>query len=395
MRRWFLSLFVCLALLLGVRMAKAANIGLENVAGGAAISYWTCADGFETLINIQNTSPNAIAVHLVFYDQNSQEIVDFNVFLSGYDNWGAPIRCNNGQLIISPEEAGEAGPVIPPSPIGDTVEGYVTAAITAIDGDCDGNGVIDPPGPPAPLCRNGSAQDEVTNANANYGRTTTGVRIPNWIILRSAIVNTSAGNAFALNSFALVNFLNLPAGYSCFNGIPSQAGSLPNSPEDDVNGVRIGLCELGAENVGVPVPLPPAGRLTFVVGSPNGTYWARFGNNDVVDTSLVLIFPAMGGGNSLDMTVFDDNENGISQYFRAGEVAHIRMGTDITAWEHGEVLINVRRSKDWDNDGTPDRIRPAFFGFSLVEGVAGTFVDIYPIVRSGFAYCDATGCGTF
>ena len=394
MRRWFLSLFVCLALLLGARMAKAASIGLENVAGGAAISYWTCADGFETLINIQNTSRNAMAVHVVFFDQNSREIVDFNVFLSAFDNWGAPIRCNNGQLVISPEEAGEAGPVIPPSPIGDTVEGYVTVAITAVDGDCNADGAIDA----NPLCRDGSAQDEVINANYRNRD----VRLRNWIILRSAIVNTSAGNAFALNSFALVNFHNAPGAFRCFRNInllsTLNAQGLPNAPSDDQNGVRIGICELLPDRNG-PVydfdPGTPGNQVAFVVGSPTGTYWARFGNNNVVNTSLVLIFPAMGGGNSLDMTVFDDNENSISQYFRAGEVAHIRMGTDITAWEHGEVLINVRGQKDWDNDDVPDSIRPAFFGFSLVEGVAGTFVDIYPIVRAGFAYCDARGCGTF
>ena len=201
------------------------------------------------------------------------------------------------------------------------------------------------------------------------------------------MVNYSAGNAFALNSFSLVNFKNDPI--NC-------------NPQDDMNGVRVSICELLVEQNRTVYfdnfdndPTTP-NTPTFVVGSPNGLYWARYGNNDIVKTSLVLIFPAQGGNNDLDMTIFDDNEMTQSAYYEAPEVAHIVLDTDIAAFDSGEILISVRNA----NFIMPAPIGansfpPAFFGFSLVEGP--NFVDIYPIVRSSFAYCDDTtgNCGWF
>ncbi len=102
MRKLLLSLFLALALAFSANWVKAAELALDNVAGGAAISYWTCKDGFETLVNIQNVDARAIGVHIVIFDQNSKEIMDFTVPLSAYDNWGASITCENGLIRVTP-----------------------------------------------------------------------------------------------------------------------------------------------------------------------------------------------------------------------------------------------------------------------------------------------------
>jgi len=392
MRRWFLSLFVCLALLLGVRMAKATNIGLENVPGGAAITYWTCADGYQTLVNVQNVDNQnrAIAVHIVFFDQDSNEIMDFNVPLSPYDNWGAAVTCENGQLVVTPGtqpfyQGPNNGGKVRRAP-SDATEGYVTVTITAIDG---GSPFV----VPCTTIANGDPRDEIAGCNFRN----VAMPLPNSIILRSAMVNYAEGNAFALNSFSLVNFKNDGGNIANCNGATGTMGNSVLNPRDDMNGVRISMCELLAERRGAVQDYDAAAGLqpNFVVGAPGyprnaaaPNYWARYGNNGIVRTSLVLIFPAQGGGNQLDLTVFDDNEMTQSAYYEAPEVAHIILDTDIAAFDSGEILISVRnRDLDRDNPSNPnDDPFPAFFGFSLVEGP--NFVDIYPIVRAGFAYCD-------
>ncbi len=217
-------------------------------------------------------------------------------------------------------------------------------------------------------------------------------RLPNAIILRSAMVNYAEGNAFALNSVSLVNFVNLANNFRCLNdgqNGPSQA----NSPVDDVNGVNIGICEI----------LDTTNN-NFTIGAANGQYWARYTENDIADTTLVMIFPAMGGGNQATLNIYDDNELHQSAYINAGEVASIDlMGPadtegNIAAFASGEIRLTFGPKYDRANNLTNDNDRtkelpPAMFGFSLVEGP--NFIDIYPIVRECFVGCSGQNCVYF
>ena len=352
--------------------------------GGAAITYWTCKDGFETLVNIQNVDARAIAVHIVIFDENSKEIMDFTVPLSPYDNWGAAITCEDGLIRVNPVASFYQGPnngsEVRHAPTS-AKEGYITAAVTAVDG-C--------------VVPNGDPRDEVANAACNYnaqgGMPNNGL-LPDAIILRSAMVNYAEGNAFALNSMTLVGFRNMPNNRRCLdddnNGNPTKA----NQPADDVNGVNIGICEILS-----------ATSNNFVVGAANGQYWARYTENDIADTTLVMIFPAMGGDNKATLNIYDDNELHQSAFINASEVASIAlMGPydtegQVAAFESGEIRLTFAPKFDRANNLTNDNDRakelpPAMFGFSLVEGP--NFLDIYPIVRECFVGCAGGNCVYF
>ena len=382
MRKLLFSLFLALTLALSAGMAKAASLGLDNSVGGAAITYWTCKDGFETLVNIQNVDARAIAVHIVIFDQDSKEIMDFTVPLSPFDNWGASITCEDGLIRVNPVASFYQGPnngsEVRHAPTS-AVEGYITAAVTAVDGCVQANG--DP-------------RDEVANPACNFnaqgGMPNRGL-LPNAILLRSAMVNYATGNAFALNSVALVDFVNLPNNTRCLNEDRNNNPTQVNAPFDDVNGVNIGICEI-----------LDVTRNNFVIGSANGQYWARYGENDLVDTTIVMIFPAMGGNNRATLNIYDDNELHQSAFINAREVAALDlmgpMDTEgqIAAFESGEIRITFAPKFDIDADddrGASKDLPPAMFGFSVVEGP--NFVDIYPLIKECFVGCSGNTCAYF
>ena len=385
MRKWLLSLFLCLALALSAKMSWATTeIALDNQAGGAAITYWTCKNGFETLVNVQNVQAVAVAAHVVIFDQDSREIMDFTVPLSPYDNWGASITCEDGLIRVNPVASFYQGPNNGSEPRHaptSAVEGYITVAVTAVDG-C--------------VIANGDPRDEVANPACNYnaqGGMPNNGRLPNALILRSAMVNYQEGNAFALNSVALVNFVNQANNFRCLNDDNAGNPTVQNRPADDVNGVNIGICEILDST-----------NNNFTIGSANGQYWARYGENEIVDTSFVMIFPAMGGNNKATLNIYDDNELHQSAYINASEVENLSlMGPfdtegQVAAFASGEIRLAFAPKYDRANNLTNDNDRanelpPALFGFSLVEGP--NFVDIYPIVRECFVGCRGNNCAYF
>ena len=70
-------------------------------------SYYTVEDGNDTLVNITNSTPWGKAVKVRFVESmNSQEVLDFNLYLSPYDVWvGAVTKSANGAMLVTPDKS--------------------------------------------------------------------------------------------------------------------------------------------------------------------------------------------------------------------------------------------------------------------------------------------------
>lgn len=75
-----------------------ANVGAVNIAtdgiGEVAIApYYTTREGFQTLVNLTNTTSSQIIVKVRFHEAlNSRDVLDFNVFLSSFDVFTGVVR---------------------------------------------------------------------------------------------------------------------------------------------------------------------------------------------------------------------------------------------------------------------------------------------------------------
>ena len=107
--------------------ANAVNVNHDGLGEVLLYSYYTTEDGNDSLINITNTTDQVKAVKVRFVESmNSQEVLDFNLYLSPYDVWTAAVtKSANGAKLITP-----AG-VISLAPLAD----LVTAAVQTSYGD--------------------------------------------------------------------------------------------------------------------------------------------------------------------------------------------------------------------------------------------------------------------
>jgi len=80
-----------------VGSAQAVNINPDGLGQVLIYPYYTTNGGNQTLLSVVNTSDEAKAVKVRFMEgQNSQEVLDFNLYMSAYDVWAAAIFNNNG-----------------------------------------------------------------------------------------------------------------------------------------------------------------------------------------------------------------------------------------------------------------------------------------------------------
>jgi hypothetical protein len=73
--------------------AQAVNINPDGTGQVLLYPYYTTNAGNVTLLSVVNTSDNAKAVKVRFMEsENSQEVLDFNLYMSAYDVWTAAIN---------------------------------------------------------------------------------------------------------------------------------------------------------------------------------------------------------------------------------------------------------------------------------------------------------------
>ena len=80
-----------------VGSAQAVNINPDGLGQVLIYPYYTVNGGNATLLSVVNTSEDAKAVKVRFMEgQNSQEVLDFNLYMSPFDVWVAAIFDNAG-----------------------------------------------------------------------------------------------------------------------------------------------------------------------------------------------------------------------------------------------------------------------------------------------------------
>lgn len=441
MRKLILAVMLSV-LLLGFGTSYAATSSIENLPGGAGVAYFQAGSGWTTLFNLQNVADNstvgcstAILVHVVLYDKNSNEIVDFNVPLSQNDNWGASISLAGNVVTVHPENCPAGLPNsggadagcgdhsgIVAADLDGIGFGYITAAITEMD--C---------GPVVPFTttfiagnNDGNPWND-TNMTAPFGAGVDSVS-PNWIFIRTAVVSPGAGLGFAMNGRMIQNFNNIaqiaenPLAFDFADTftVPDSFCVLPIdwnnnllvdilniNGTDDFNGIRVDTWELyatltldtdpgaGANISGAIIidgcnfiPSQSRAGRHSILGSANWWYWARFNETPgITETTLITLAPAATGpGNvgsnpmTFNGTVFDDNENYASVTITPIEAARCPF-----VWNAGEFSLAcaVPAAGITHSTYTTGELnfffRNPMYGFSYTA--TGNFADLYPIVN--------------
>lgn len=86
--------------------AQAVNVAQDGLGEVLLFPYYTVNNGFDTNINITNTSANTVVFKIRFREaHNSRDARDFNVVLSPYDVWTATVTTtadgNNARLVTN------------------------------------------------------------------------------------------------------------------------------------------------------------------------------------------------------------------------------------------------------------------------------------------------------
>jgi len=87
--------------------ANAINVNPDGTGEILLYSLYTTEGGNDSLINITNTTEEAVAVKVRFIEgMNSQEVLDFNLYLSHEDVWtGAIVRSAQGAMLITNDKS--------------------------------------------------------------------------------------------------------------------------------------------------------------------------------------------------------------------------------------------------------------------------------------------------
>lgn len=110
-----LSKAIALATALGAAAsAHAINVNQDGLGEVLLYSLYTTEQGNNTNVRITNTTPYAKAVKVRFVEgQNSQEVLDFNLYLSPFDQWsGAVTQTETGAKLVTADKSCTA-PAIP------------------------------------------------------------------------------------------------------------------------------------------------------------------------------------------------------------------------------------------------------------------------------------------
>lgn len=88
----------------GVGSAQAVHVNSDGLGQVLIYPYYTVQNGFESYINLVNTTNQVKAVKVRFLEgKNSQEVLDFNLYLSPNDEWSGKITtsASGGAKLVS------------------------------------------------------------------------------------------------------------------------------------------------------------------------------------------------------------------------------------------------------------------------------------------------------
>jgi len=113
--------------------ANAVHVNPDGLGQVLIYPYYTVEGGFDTYVNVVNTTADAKAVKVRFLEgKNSQEVLDFNLYLSPYDVWtGAIVRTTNGAMLTT-SDASCTAPAIPAGGVEFRNYQYIADSINAL-----------------------------------------------------------------------------------------------------------------------------------------------------------------------------------------------------------------------------------------------------------------------
>ncbi|WP_409524923.1 hypothetical protein [Nitrincola sp. MINF-07-Sa-05] len=116
MKKKLLPLAVLAGLAGGMSTAQAVNVNSDGLGEVLLYPFFSVEGGNDTYVNIVNTTDEVKAVKVRFLEaMNSQEVLDFNLYLSPEDHWSAVITDNpngDGAILITTDTSCTA-PAIP------------------------------------------------------------------------------------------------------------------------------------------------------------------------------------------------------------------------------------------------------------------------------------------
>lgn len=100
--------------------AQAVNLATDGLGQTLLFPYYTTRAGWNTLINITNTSNEVVVAKVRFHEgYNSRDVFDFNVILSPYDVWNATV--SNGPNDVPMIGTSDKSCTVPAIPAGGIV----------------------------------------------------------------------------------------------------------------------------------------------------------------------------------------------------------------------------------------------------------------------------------
>lgn len=89
-----------------VSNASAVEVSSTGAGNAVVVPYYTVNEGWQTLLNVSNTSGNSLAVKVRLHEaQNSRDVLDFNLALSPRDVWTAWIaEDEDGRPVLKTED---------------------------------------------------------------------------------------------------------------------------------------------------------------------------------------------------------------------------------------------------------------------------------------------------
>ncbi len=188
----------------GVGTAQAVHVNSDGHGQVLLYPYYTVQNGFDSYINLVNTTNKVKAVKVRFLEgKNSQEVLDFNLYLSPHDEWsgvivkttagGAALKSNDTSC-IAPKQL----PAIDPAVTGELFRNYAYASDTVSTIARTSEGYVE-------VIEMGVVTDPASVAAATHGA--------NGVPANCALIRTNASeNGGLFNAAAGVNGIGRPEG---------------------------------------------------------------------------------------------------------------------------------------------------------------------------------------